>query len=150
MGNSPNSLSQAILADWAYRVLYRTLLVLLGWGVRVESGALFERTLRSRARGAPRYAKSLYCTENLPVKIRWFKLSGKFPMDMRIPTLNIKIVLGSNPLKSIILVRGLAVLAGGCCGFDGEGGGGDEVITDGIGTPDPNPKHLVNRFFYRI
>ena len=71
-------------------------------------------------------------------------------MDMRIPTLNIKIVLGSNPLKSIILVRGLAVLAGGCCGFDGEGGGGDEVITDGIGTPDPNPKHLVNRFFYRI
>ena len=30
-------------------------------------------------------------------------------MDMRIPPVNIKILLGSNPLKSIILVRILAV-----------------------------------------
>ena len=53
-------------------------------------------------------------TPNLPTKItsakiRWLKLSGKVPMDMRIPPLRIKILLESNPLKSIILVRRLAV-----------------------------------------
>ena len=54
------------------------------------------------------------CTPNLPAKIvptkiPWLKLSGKFPMDMRIPPRNIKIMLVSNPLKSRILVRRLAV-----------------------------------------
>ena len=46
-------------------------------------------------------------TKNLPTKIAWLKLSGKFPLDMRIPPLKIKIMLESNPPKSRILVRRL-------------------------------------------
>ena len=38
------------------------------------------------------------------------RFSGKTPMDMRIPPLKTKIMLESNPLKSRILVRRLAVL----------------------------------------
>ena len=54
------------------------------------------------------------CTPNLPAriiptKIAWFRISGKFPMDVRIPPLGIKILLESNPLKSRILVRRLAI-----------------------------------------
>ena len=50
-------------------------------------------------------------SENILAKIAWLKLSGKFPMDMRIPPLKIKILLESNLLKSRILVRRLAVLS---------------------------------------
>ena len=45
----------------------------------------------------------------VPTKIRRLEISGKFPMDMRIPPLEIKIRLESNPLKSRILVRRLPV-----------------------------------------
>ena len=45
----------------------------------------------------------------IPAKTCLLKASGKFHMDMKIPTLNIKILLESNPLKSRILVRRLAV-----------------------------------------
>ena len=38
------------------------------------------------------------------------KLLGKFPMDMRIPSLNNNIMLESNPMKSTMLVGRLAVL----------------------------------------
>ena len=48
-------------------------------------------------------------TNIFPSKISWLELSGKSPLDMRIPPLIIKIMLESNPLKSIILVRRLAV-----------------------------------------
>ena len=48
-------------------------------------------------------------TKMIPAKTPWLKLVGKFPMDMGIPPHNIKILLESNPLKSRILVRGLAV-----------------------------------------
>ena len=53
-------------------------------------------------------------TPNLPTKIVPAKICrlrnyGEFPMDMRIPPLNIKIMLESNHLKSRILVRRLAV-----------------------------------------
>ena len=48
-------------------------------------------------------------TKIIPAKIRFLKLSGKFPMDMRIPPLDIEMLLESNPLKSRILVRRLAV-----------------------------------------
>ena len=53
-------------------------------------------------------------TPNLPAKIvptktPWLKLSGRFPMDLRIPPLKLKILLESSPLKSRILVRRLAV-----------------------------------------
>ena len=48
-------------------------------------------------------------TKNLPAKIRWLEISGKLPMDMRIPPLKLKILLVSNPLKSRILVQRLAV-----------------------------------------
>ena len=36
-------------------------------------------------------------TKNLPGKIAWLKLSGKFPMDMRTPHLETKIMLESKP-----------------------------------------------------
>ena len=39
---------------------------------------------------------------NLPTKIRWLKICRTFPMDTRIPPLNIQILLESNPLKSRI------------------------------------------------
>ena len=48
-------------------------------------------------------------TKIITTKTRWLKLSGKFPMDVGIPPLMIKIVLQSNPLKYIIFVRRLAV-----------------------------------------
>ena len=48
-------------------------------------------------------------TKIIPTKIAWLKLSGKFPMGQGIPPLNIKILLESNPLKSIILVRKVPV-----------------------------------------
>ena len=49
------------------------------------------------------------CTHNLPTKIIpnkicWLKFSGEFPMDMRIPPLQTKIPLESNPHNSRILV----------------------------------------------
>ena len=50
-------------------------------------------------------------TKNLPAKIAWLKFCGKLSMDIRIPPLNIKIMLESNPLKSRILVRRLGVRA---------------------------------------
>ena len=48
-------------------------------------------------------------TKNLPTKIAWLKTFGELPMDMRIPPLKIKIMLESDPLKSEILMRRLAV-----------------------------------------
>ena len=58
--------------------------------------------------------KLVFCTPNLttkiiPATIAWLKPSGKFPMDMRISPLKHKIMLESNPLKSRIFVRRLAV-----------------------------------------
>ena len=55
-------------------------------------------------------AQSPY-TKNLPAKIAWLKLSGKLPMGLGIPPLEIKTMLEANPLKSRILVRRLAVSA---------------------------------------
>ena len=49
-------------------------------------------------------------TKIIHAKIRWLNMFGKSPMDMRIPPLSIKIMLESDPLKSRILVRRLAVL----------------------------------------
>ena len=48
-------------------------------------------------------------TKITPTKIARLNISGKFPMGLGIPTLTIKILLESNPLKSRILVRRLAV-----------------------------------------
>ena len=48
-------------------------------------------------------------TKIIPTKICGLKMSGKFPLDMRIPALKLKILLESNPLKSRILVRRLAI-----------------------------------------
>ena len=58
----------------------------------------------SRGRGTPDLP-----TKIIPTKIRWLESSGEFPMDMWIPPLTIKILLESNPLRSRILVRRLAV-----------------------------------------
>ena len=50
-------------------------------------------------------------TKITPIKIAWFKFSWKCPMCLGIPPLKlkIKIVLESNPLKSRVLARRLAV-----------------------------------------
>ena len=48
-------------------------------------------------------------TKIIPTKICWLNISGKFPMCLGIPPLQIKIMLESNPLKSRILVWRLAV-----------------------------------------
>ena len=54
---------------------------------------------------------------SLITKICQLELSRTFPMDMNIPPLKLKILLESNPLKSIILVRTLAVCQRGhVCG----------------------------------
>ena len=45
-------------------------------------------------------------TNIVPTNIAWLRLSGEFPMDMRIPLLWIKITLESN-MKSTMLVGGL-------------------------------------------
>ena len=64
-----------------------------------------------------RGAGSSISTPNPPSKIvpakmiRRREISGKLPMYLRIPPLEIKILLGSNPLKSMILVRRLVVPA---------------------------------------
>ena len=49
-------------------------------------------------------------TPNRPAKICSLGISGNVPMDMRIPPRKNKILLESNPLKSRILVRRLAVV----------------------------------------
>ena len=46
----------------------------------------------------------------IPTKIAWLKPSRKSPIDLKISPLKIKIMIGSNPLKSTMLVRGLAVI----------------------------------------
>ena len=66
------------------------------------------QTLFTALAGGKRCAPNLP-TKSLPTKIARLKLSGKFPMDLRVIPLKIKIVLESNPLKSRILVRRLAV-----------------------------------------
>ena len=48
-------------------------------------------------------------TKIIPTKIRWVNIYGKFPMDMRIPPLEIQVMLEPNPLRSRVLVRRLAV-----------------------------------------
>ena len=44
----------------------------------------------------------------VPTKIYWLKLSWKFPMDLRIPPLEVKILLYPNHLKPRVSVRRLA------------------------------------------
>ena len=41
------------------------------------------------AQGAHGYAQSPYFTKIIPTTIRWLKISGKFPMDVSVPTLKI-------------------------------------------------------------
>ena len=48
-------------------------------------------------------------TNVIPTEIACLKLSGKLPVGLGIPLLRIEIMLESNPLKSIMLVRRLAV-----------------------------------------
>ena len=61
-------------------------------------------------------------TKIIHAKIRRLETSGKFPMDMRVPPLEIKILLESNLLKSRSLVRRLAVKGNFCnlCVFPGQ------------------------------
>ena len=62
---------------------------------------------------------SISCIVYMPTKICWLKNTGKSPMDSRIPPLEVEILLGSDPLKSRILVRRLAVNRSGWYNYDG-------------------------------
>ena len=71
-------------------------------------------TTRDRQRSWTSMRRHKRITPNLPTtivptNIAKLKLSGKSPMDMRIPPLKFKIMLESNPLKSTMLVGGLGV-----------------------------------------
>ena len=49
-------------------------------------------------------------TNIIPTEIAWLKLSGKSPMDRRVPPLWINIVIESNPPKSTMLAERLGVV----------------------------------------
>ena len=49
-------------------------------------------------------------TNIVPTNIAWLKLSGKSPMDMRIPPLRIKSLLESIPSKPKLLIGRLGVM----------------------------------------
>ena len=51
------------------------------------------------------YCKADFPTNIIPTKIARLELSGKSPMGLGIPPLRIKVMLESNPLTSIMLVR---------------------------------------------
>ena len=51
-------------------------------------------------------------TSCIPTKMCWLKMSGRFPMDMRMPPRKSKSMLASDPPKSAILVQRLAILGG--------------------------------------
>ena len=72
---------------------------------------LSERSIRPAFRSprGARFAAPNLPTEIIPAKIRWLKISGEFPLDMRTPPLKSKMLLESNPLKSRIVVRRLGV-----------------------------------------
>ena len=44
-------------------------------------------------------------TTFIPAKVRRLRISGRLPIDTRIPTLRIKIMPESNPLRSRVSVR---------------------------------------------
>ena len=64
-------------------------------------------------------------------EIAWLKLYRKFPMGLGTPPLKLKILLGSNPLTSRILVRRLAVDSNGWT-WRGTGRSGSPI------RPEPN------------
>ena len=68
---------------------------------REEIGRGGRRSRRGGGRGTQRARP----TKMIPTKICWLNNSGKFPMNMRIPPLNTKIMFESSPLISRILAR---------------------------------------------
>ena len=108
--------------------------IVLGGRQRGQLAAVRSRDSR------PRFADPNRPTEARPISLlrlsllRFLdsKLSGRFPMDMRIPPLETKILLESNPRKPRILVRRLAVERRHEAAFHFEGGGCD--------TPSDNSK----------
>ena len=62
-------------------------------------------------RGTPNLPTNIIPTK---IQIAWLKLSGKSPMDTRLPPLMINIMLEWNPLTFIMLVRRLAVMQHKC------------------------------------
>ena len=81
-----------------------------GWPVWSQRLLAWLVALTSTLRHTPNFP-----TKIIPTKIAWLKLSGEFPMGLGIPPLVIKIMLESNPLKSIMLVQRWAVrLRCGC------------------------------------
>ena len=108
------------LIQWTYPyilVLARRVLGTNGYLVfvlpAVLGGALNHAVLKCmfpwRTRLQPEAPTPNLPTKIIPTKIARLKLSGRFPIDMKFPPLTIKILLESDPLKSRILVRRLAV-----------------------------------------
>ena len=79
-----------------------------GWGLARGDAAHAMSTERSKQSERP--APNLP-TRIIPAKIRWLEISGTFPVEIWIPPLRLKILLESNPLKSRILARRLAIIA---------------------------------------
>ena len=75
-------------------------------GLLQRASSCFARGETLKHNGTPNLPTNI-----IPTNIAWLKLSGKCPMDMRIPPLWIKIMLESNPLKSTILVGRLGVVS---------------------------------------
>ena len=67
-------------------------------------------TTYGRMAGSQTSGRPNLLTKIIPAKIARLKLSGKFPIALGIPPLIIKIMHESNPLKSTMLVRRLAVI----------------------------------------
>ena len=74
-------------------------------------GSSVVRKLATRTVVPPAFGLTPNLPTNIPpTKIARVKLSGKSPIDIRCPPLEIKIMFESNPLKPTMLVGRLAVL----------------------------------------
>ena len=69
-----------------------------------------EQQLRRRSPRPGRGPTANPPTNITPANVAWVKLCGKSPMGLGIPPLRIKIMLGANPLISIMLVLGVMLV----------------------------------------
>ena len=70
-----------------------------------QSVALLSMALSIRRVSCTRHDAPNLPAKIVPAKVAWLNPSGEFPVDVRIPSLRVKLPLESDPHKSIILVR---------------------------------------------
>ena len=88
-----------------FRMIFANSPHFLAPSTKIPAGAVHVRQARPRHGGqGRRNTTPNLLTKILPTKIRRLKISGEFPIDLRIPPLKLKlkILLESNPLKSRI------------------------------------------------